>query len=400
MKFFSHSSMPGRDWLPVFSLAFAAFIFNTTEFVPVGLLPSIAKTFSMDVAHTGILITGYAWVVTLLSLPLTLLTARCERRQLLMILFILFIGSHILSGFAWSFGVLMISRIGIACAHAVFWAIATPLVVRIAPQGKGAKALSFMVTGSSLATVLGVPIGTLIGQSMGWRTTFLCIAGIAFIVMLILRQLLPKLESSNAGSLNSLPQLLKRPALIHVYILTALLVTGYFTAYTYISPFMSAIGGFSDDFIVMLLLVIGSAGILAGILFSKYAARHTLALLLFPMVLMLVSLLFLNLSTLTTYSTIALCFSMGLSMTLVSLCLQSKVLVVASDAADIGIAMFSGIFNIGIGGGALVGSNVLLHLQVGYIGYAGAVFSFLALVLFLLYSRRYWDGSDSPSEIT
>lgn len=383
-------SLPEKAWLPVFGLAFAAFIFNTTEFVPVGLLPSIASSFSMDVAHTGILMTGYAWAVTILSLPLTLLTARWERRKLLLVLFVLFISSHILSGIAWNFTTLMISRIGIACAHAVFWAIATPLVVRIAPNGKGAKAMSFMVTGSSLATVLGVPIGTIIGQYTGWRTTFLCIAVVAFIVMVILLRLLPRLESSNAGSLKSVPLLLQRPALVHIYVLIALLVTAYFTAYTYISPFMSTVGGFSDHAIVFLLLVFGGAGILAGIVFSKYSARYPVALLITPIVFMLLSLLFLHLSAFNTFSTVVVCLLLGLSITLISLCLQSKVLSVASDASDVAIAMFSGIFNIGIGGGALVGSKVLLYMQVGDVGYVGALFALAALLLCVFFSRRYW----------
>ncbi|MGL4667056.1 MAG: MFS transporter, partial [Saezia sp.] len=261
----SSASMPERAWFPVYALAFAAFIFNTTEFVPVGLLPSIAGSFSMDVANTGLLITGYAWIVTLMSLPLTLLTARWERRRLLLLL-VLFIASHIFAAVAWSFASLMVSRVGVACAHAVFWAIATPLVVRMAPMGKGAKALGLMVTGCALATVLGVPIGTIIGQYAGWRMTFLCIGGVALIVLIVLAFLLPRLESSNAGSLKSVPILFKRPALVHIYVLLALLVTAYFTAYTYISPFMSEVGGFGDQFIIILLLVIGCSGIIASIL--------------------------------------------------------------------------------------------------------------------------------------
>ena len=380
-------------WLPVISLAFAAFIFNTTEFVPVGLLPSIADSFRMDVAHTGLLITGYAWVVSLMSLPLTILTASWERRKLLIALFILFIGSHILAGIAWNFAILMTARIGIACAHAVFWSITIPLAVRMAPYGKKAKALSLMVAGSSLATVLGVPIGTLIGQHTGWRTTFLCIAVIAFIVMAVLWFLLPKLASSNSGSLKSLPSLLKRPALIHAYVLIAILVTGHFTAYTYITPFMSQVGGFSEQFIVLLLLLLGGAGILGSIIFTRYSERYPVSALIAPIGLMLLCLCTLKLFTFSMATTMVLCLLWGIAMTMIGLCLQSKVLSVAPDATDVAISMYSGIFNIGIGGGALVGSKVLIYMQISDVGYMGALFVAAALALSVFISRRYWESS-------
>ena len=182
----NNANKRSRIWSSILCLAFAGFIFNTTEFVPVGLLPNIAESFSMDVAHAGLLLTIYAWAVSLLSLPLTVLTSKMDRRKLLIFLFCLFIGSHILAGFAWSFYSLMVARIGIACAHAVFWAITTPLAVRLAPNGKKAKAMGFIVVGTSMATVLGIPIGTMIGQLVGWRITFLCIGFIAFCVMLSL----------------------------------------------------------------------------------------------------------------------------------------------------------------------------------------------------------------------
>lgn len=385
-----------KAWLPVIGLSFAAFIFNTTEFVPVGLLPDIAKSFDMEISQTGLLITGYAWVVTLMSLPLTILTAKIERRLLLMILFVLFIGSHILAWLAWSFTTLMIARIGIACAHAVFWAITTPLAVRIAPMHKRAKALSFIVTGSSLAMVLGVPIGTLIGHYSNWRITFLCIGIIAFLVMLLLLYLLPKLPSSNAGSLKSLPSLFKRPALIHVYILTAIIVTGYFTAYTYVTPFMTEVGSFGEQFTIFLLLIIGGAGIIGSIIFTKCSNNYPVASFITPLGILLLCLLSLHICTYSAYSIILLCIVWGTAMTMIVLSLQSKVLDIAPDASDIAISMFSGIFNIGIGGGALVGSIVLAKLNTSFIGYVGASFVLLAFIMTYSVSQRYWAHSKTP----
>lgn len=344
----------------------------------------------MDVAHTGLLLTIYAWAVSLLSLPLTVLTSKMERRKLLIFLFCLFISSHILAGFAWDFYSLMTARIGIACAHAVFWAITTPLAVRLAPNGKRAKAMGFIVVGTSMATVLGIPIGTMIGQLVGWRITFLCIAVLAFCIMVLLLYLLPSVPSMNTISLKDIPKVLKRPVLINIYLLTAIIITGHFTAYTYITPFMLKVGGFSQHMVVILLLAVGFSGMIGSVIFAKYAEKHPTAILVIPMILLMLCLLSLYVCALSFYTAIIQGMVWGLAITIIGMVMQSKVIDVAPDAADIATSVYSGIYNIGIGGGAFVGSQVLVVLSTHYIGFIGAIFVVIALLLFFVLTRKSW----------
>ena len=386
----NNANKRSRIWSSILCLALAAFIFNTTEFVPVGLLPNIAESFSMDVAHAGLLLTIYAWAVSLLSLPLTVLTAKMERRKLLIFLFCLFIGSHILAGFAWSFYSLMVARIGIACAHAVFWAITTPLAVRLAPNGKKAKAMGFIVVGTSMATVLGIPIGTMIGQLVGWRVTFLCIGFIAFCVMASLLYLLPAVPSMNTISLKAIPKVLKRPVLLNIYLLTAIIITGHFTAYTYITPFMLNVGGFSEQIVVSLLLAVGFSGMIGSLIFAKYSEPHPTAILVMPVILLIICLLSLYVCSFSLITAIVQGMVWGLAITIIGMVMQSKVIDAAPDAADIATSVYSGIYNIGIGGGAFVGSQVLVYLSTHYIGFVGAIFVIIALILFYFLSKKTW----------
>lgn len=377
-----------KDWLPVITLAFAAFVFNTTEFAPIGLLKNISETFHMTEAHTGLMITGYAWFVALASLPLMLLTTNIERRKLLIALFILFIASHILSALAWSFSVLMVARIGIACAHSIFWAITAPLAVRLAPQGHKARALGFLVTGSSLATVLGLPLGRIIGQQLGWQTTFLVIGGLAFLLLFILGYTLPLLPSRNAGSIKSLPSLFRRPALITIYIITAIVITGHFTAYSYIEPFLQNHAGFSENFTTIILLFFGIAGIMGSIVFARYSTRYPFGCLALPILIVSLCMALMILASCSVYTTSVLCIIWGIAQTAIGLSLQTKVLDAAPDATDVAMSMYSGIFNIGIGGGALMGSQVILHLGIRNIGYIGALFAITGLLITLFIFHR------------
>ncbi|ACF63340.1 sugar transporter [Salmonella enterica] len=376
-------------WLRVVTLAIAAFIFNTTEFVPVGLLSDIAESFHMQTAQVGIMLTIYAWVVAVMSLPFMLLTSQMERRKLLIYLFVLFIASHVLSFLAWNFTVLVISRIGIAFAHAIFWSITASLAIRLAPAGKRAQALSLIATGTALAMVLGLPIGRVVGQYFGWRTTFFAIGMGALITLLCLIKLLPKLPSEHSGSLKSLPLLFRRPALISLYVLTVVVVTAHYTAYSYIEPFVQNVAGLSANFATVLLLILGGAGIIGSLVFGKLGNRHASSLVSIAIALLVVCLLLLLPAADSEAHLAILSIFWGIAIMVIGLGMQVKVLALAPDATDVAMALFSGIFNIGIGAGALVGNQVSLHWSMSAIGYIGAIPACAALVWAVLISRKW-----------
>ncbi|EIY1189943.1 sugar transporter [Salmonella enterica] len=376
-------------WLRVVTLAIAAFIFNTTEFVPVGLLSDIAESFHMQTAQVGIMLTIYAWVVAVMSLPFMLLTSQMERRKLLICLFVLFIASHVLSFLAWNFTVLVISRIGIAFAHAIFWSITASLAIRLAPAGKRAQALSLIATGTALAMVLGLPIGRVVGQYFGWRTTFFAIGMGALITLLCLIKLLSKLPSEHSGSLKSLPLLFRRPALMSLYVLTVVVVTAHYTAYSYIEPFVQNVAGLSANFATVLLLILGGAGIIGSLVFGKLGNRHASSLVSIAIALLVVCLLLLLPAAGSEAHLAILSIFWGIAIMVIGLGMQVKVLALAPDATDVAMALFSGIFNIGIGAGALVGNQVSLHWSMSAIGYIGAIPACAALVWAVLIFRKW-----------
>ncbi|MBT1726693.1 sugar transporter [Enterobacter quasimori] len=376
-------------WLRVVTLAIAAFIFNTTEFVPVGLLSDIADSFQMETAQVGIMLTIYAWVVALMSLPFMLLTSQMERRKLLIGLFVVFIASHVLSFMAWNFTVLVVSRIGIAFAHAVFWSITASLAIRLAPAGKRAQALSLIATGTALAMVLGLPIGRIVGQYFGWRTTFFAIGMGALITLVCLIKLLPALPSEHSGSLKSLPLLMRRPALMSIYLLTVIVVTAHYTAYSYIEPFVQVVAGFSANFATVLLLILGGAGIIGSILFGKLGNQHASTLVSSAIGLLLACLLLLMPAAGSESHLAILSLFWGVAIMIIGLGMQVKVLALAPDATDVAMSLFSGIFNLGIGAGALVGNQISLHVSMSAIGYLGAIPALVALIWSLLIFRKW-----------
>ena len=373
-----------KKWLPVISLTLSTFIFNTSEFIPIGLLTSIADDFAITESKAGLLITIYAWVVALASLPLMMAFAKTENKKLMLSLVALFTASHILSGFSNSYVMLMISRIGVACSHAVFWSIVTPLAVHVAPEGHRSTALSMIITGSSIAMIVGLPLGRAVGLMVGWRVTFLLIAILSAIVLCLLAAFLPKVPSDNNISLKTLPTLISTPALLCIFVMTALTITGHFTAYSYIEPFLGQAAGFTNGEITMVLSAFGVIGIIVSVLFSKYYDRHQFAFLRVAVLGICICTLLLGISSGNRFIMVCTCLLWGLSINCFNISLQSCIIDYSPFGTAIAMSIYSGIYNVGIGAGALVGGIVCSHIGIPFVGYVGGAVSLVSALFFLL----------------
>ncbi|QTG89933.1 sugar transporter [Vibrio furnissii] len=378
-----------NQYLRVFALGFSAFIFNTTEFVPVGLLTDIAQDFDVPLASAGWMLTIYAWIVASMSLPMMMLTSKMERKTLLLSVFTLFIISHGFSVIAWNFEMLVASRIGIAFAHAVFWSITASIAIRVAPPGKKTLALSVLATGTSLAMVLGVPLGRIIGQWLGWRVTFGVIGVTALLIMFALFRLLPTLPSLFSGSMKKLPELLRKPTLLGLYLFIFLLFTAHYTAYSYIEPFVKVVGQVSENFTTFLLLLFGGAGILGSVIFGYWGERANSKLLVCNTAVVMLCMVALLFSATNPWGISTLLLLWGTALMIVSLAMQVKVLNIDANAADMIMSMFSGIINLGIGAGALIGAKVIHFSSLDAIGYVGSGFALVALVLMLVLLKKF-----------
>lgn len=377
-RFMTNEKNNFRRWLPVISLTFSTFIFNTSEFIPIGLLSDIASDFAITESKAGMLITVYAWIVALASLPLMLAFSKTENKKLMLCIVALFIASHVLSGFSTNYYMLMLSRAGVACAHAIFWSIVTPLAVRVAPEGRRSTALSLIITGSSVAMIVGLPLGRAVGLLVGWRATFLLIAALSAIVFIILAASLPKTPSDNDVSIKSLPALLRTPGLGGIYLLTVIIITGHYTSYSYIEPFLAQVAGMSNTLITIVLSIFGIVGIIGSYFFAKYFDRHQFTFIRFAVIGISIFTLLLLPSAFNKTTVILICILWGLAINSYNLSFQSEILQVAPHGTAIAMSIYSGIYNVGIGAGALVGGNVCSYMGISNIGFVGGAIGLVA----------------------
>ena len=374
-------AIPLKYVLPLLGLTVSAFIFNTSEFMPIGLLMDISQSFAMTESQTGIMITVYAWVVALLSLPLMLLVCQMEMRRLLLGTMGLFVLGQLASGLALNFPMLMAARIGVACAHSIFWSIAAPMATRLVTRTHRPLALSMIVTGSAVAMIFGLPLGRVIGLYAGWRMTFLVITVTALAVLIYLAFVFPKLASDASFSRDDLPKLLKNPVVISVYVLSVLFATAYFTAYSYIEPFLKTVAAFSDQGITSTLMILGVSGLLGSFVFSRFYNHFRYGVIRAGLLGLVIPFLLWQAAAGRAGTMVAACLVVGCASTLFNVTFQAELIRhVPMGAAPVAMSIFSGIFNVGIGGGTWIGGQVTAHGLLPYIGYAGAAIGLVAAV--------------------
>lgn len=389
-------NMTPKQWLPLVAIVICVFIVNMSEFMPIGLLTDIATDFSISESKAGLLISMYAWAVAILSLPIMLVLRKMEYRRMLLMTIALFAFFQILSGVSNSYGMLMVSRIGVAVAHSIFWSIATPLAVRVVPPELQKLAISAVATGTSVAMIAGLPIGRVIGLALGWRMTFVVIAVVSIIALLLLVVVFPRLDNPGTFTLKRLPGLLSNRVLIGIYVMLAIYVTGYYTGYSYIEPFLLQTAGFSETMTTVALTVFGLFGIVGSVLFTKFYDRTRFRFMLMALLGAAVCLLLLRPSVVSMFLVLAVCALWGLFATCFNVTFQNETLRASpDDATAISMSLFSGIFNVGIALGSLMGGWVTdSPLGVGSIGYVGAVFVLVATGITAFYLIRRMRMAD------
>lgn len=363
-----------KEWLPLVAMTFATFLFNTSEFMPIGLLTSIADDFMMTEAEIGRIVSIYAWVVMILSMPLMVMASKYGLRSLILAMMGVFILSNSLASLAGGFWTLLGARLVLACAHAIFWSIAVPAAVRmVAPKFK-AIAMSMLVTGSSLAVILGLPLGRVIGLQMGWRMAFFSMAAVAVAILVYMFFVFPKLDKTEPFSFKQLPELWHNKTLMALYGVNILIPMAQYTAYSYIEPFMKQIAGMSDNMVTSTLVILGFAGLAGSFIFARLYEQHRLYYM--PITLIgLLSCLGLLYPLCGSHEVlIALVVLWGIFMTSYGMVSQAEVLAATTvSAAPVAMSIYSGIFNFGIGSGTWFGGMICTHISMAYVGFGGAL---------------------------
>lgn len=361
-----------RQWLPLIGLTCSAFVFNTSEFMPIGLLTDIAASFSLSEAQAGIMISVYAWGVMILSLPLMVFASRFEYKRMLLGVVALFSAGQFLSAVAPSYPFLVCARLVVACAHAVFWSVASIMATRLVSVRHAALAISMIATGSSIAQIFGLPLGRAIGLAVGWRMTFGVVGAVSAAVVVYQLFVFPPMPAGERFTLGRLPQLLKNPFLIALYVVTIFMATGYYVGYSYIEPFMQQVARLSASSITLSLTVFGCAGLVGSWLFGRLYDGHKLGFLAVSLAALAAALLLLRASAASIVAVYALCALWGMSATAFNVAFQSELIEhTSSDDSAVAMSIFSGLFNLGIGTGTAIGGQVVNGLGIANIGYVG-----------------------------
>jgi predicted MFS family arabinose efflux permease len=260
--------------LALWALTLSAFAIGTTEFVIVGLIPTIAASLQVSLPSAGLLVSLYALGVAIGAPVLTAITGRVPRKRLLLALMLLFTAGNLVAWMAPGYEALMAARVLTGLAHGVFFSIGSTIATSLVPREKAASAIALMFSGLTVALVTGVPLGTFIGQHFGWQMTFLAVAMLGVIAFIGIALLVPRtIAGSKPSSLATQLAVLKKPRLLLVYAMTTLGYGGTFVAFTYLAPILQQVAGFSAGTVGLVMLVYGVSVAFGNIWGGKLADR-------------------------------------------------------------------------------------------------------------------------------
>ncbi|MCS3432506.1 MFS transporter [Klebsiella sp. BIGb0407] len=376
--------------LALLALTISAFAIGTTEFVLVGLIPTIADQLAISVPSAGLLVSIYALGVAIGAPVLTALTGKLARKKLLVALMVLFTIGNLLAWLAPNYQTLVIARLLTGLAHGVFFSIGSTIAASLVPKEKAASAIAIMFGGLTVALVTGVPLGTFIGQQFGWRETFLVVSAISVIALISSMILIPKEIPSRAVSgIKEQLQVLTHPRLLLIYLITALGYGGVFTAFTFLAPMMQDLAGFSASSVSWILLGYGVAvaigNIWGGKLADKKGAVPALTFIFTALAVLLLLLQFTVHSSVPALLTVLVMgvFAFG-NVPGLQVYVMQKAELYTPNAVDVASGLNIAAFNIGIAVGSVIGGQTVQHIGLAQTPWVGAVIVSLAVVLIIL----------------
>jgi len=377
--------MEKRELLNLSCLVAGVFIFNMSEFTPTGLMTSICDDLAVSESDIGLIISVYAWLVAILAIPLMTLLKDMEYRRLLLISIFLFAVFHVMTGVSDSYEMLFASRMGVAVSHAIFWSSVVAIAVKVVSDEHRSIAIGSVSVGTAIALIMGMPIGRAIGLAVGWRMTFIVLALLAFLLIVLVLAVFPRVENPGTFTVSRFPEIFANKVLLGVYLLLLVFMMGFYEFYSYLEPFLKQVAGVSDGAVSTAMALFGIAGITAGACFARFYDRHRYIYLAVPCILAASSFYLIGNPCGSEPGVFVLSFVIGFCMTSFTSALQSVNIGNApGDGSTMATAMFSATFNVGIAIGTMIGGFVIDSSGISMIGNAGGSILLLAFILAVL----------------
>jgi DHA1 family inner membrane transport protein len=379
---------------PLLVLALSAFGIGTTEFVIMGLLPEVAADLGVTIPTAGWLVTGYALGVAVGAPFMAMATAGLQRRMTLIILMGIFIIGNLLCALATDYTLLMVARVVTSLCHGAFFGIGAVVAAGLVPPNRRASAVALMFTGLTLANVLGVPLGTALGQAAGWRAPFFAVTLIGVLALIGLIRALPRAQDEQRESMRSEIAALGNKGVWMALSMTVLFSAAMFTIFTYIAPLLLDLTGVSAQGVTLTLFLIGIGLTIGNIVGGRLADRRLTTTLAGAFIAMAVTSTILSLvSRMLIPTEIILFLWAGAAFALVP-ALQVNVVRFGERAPNLVSILNIGAFNVGNALGAWTGGYVLTHgYELDSVPLAAAGLALLGLVMTLLTARVKLHGA-------